>query len=135
MPKHISRNDRKENQMREFRMTKLTQRALPAVLLVVTMQAHATLYCEDASMPMTMQWDRTPHGDVFSYTVNGEPSEAPGPILNQYDQVFCEADGAELTYVQKNLLVTTTLKTSIQPSSSDAVYWTGADAIFIVNNL
>lgn len=111
------------------------QRALPAVLLAVAMQAQATLYCEDSGTPMTMQWDRTSHGDVFAYTVNGESSAAPGPILNQYDNVFCEADGVELAYVQKNLLVTTTLKSSIQPDSSDAVYWTGADAIFIFNNL
>jgi hypothetical protein len=121
--------------MREFKMRKFKQWALPAVLLVVAMQAQASLYCEDSSTPMTMQWDRTPHGDVFAYTVNGEPSESPGPILNQYDQVFCEADGVELAYVQKNLLVTTTLKSSLQPNSSDAVYWTGTDAIFIVNNL
>jgi len=121
--------------MSEFKMRKFTRRALPAVLLVVAMQAQATLYCEDSSAPMTMQWDRTARGDVFTYSVNGEPSQAPGPILNQYDQVFCEADGVELAYVQKNILVTSTLKSSIQPNSSDAVYWTGVDAIFIVNNL
>ena len=127
-------------------MTKL----LAALLLTYSMQAHAMLFCFNGSNNVSMTYQ---NGEfVYQLEAGEEPPPVvanPGPQLlpEYYEDAYCYADGTELLAVYaalpdlkypaaiKNAHGTVTgFRNSIQPGATQGiVYWTGADAIEIIN--
>jgi len=126
-------------------------RLLAALLLTYSMNASATLFCWNGDNNVGMEYNN----GVLSYAVAGQPVGNPGVALmtDGFTVSYCWAAGPELVYLYQSLpdlpypaaTVTTgggkggsggtvTFRKSIQHPDG-TVYWTGKDAIYIMNNL
>jgi hypothetical protein len=127
---------------------KLKLRALPAVLLVASLQAKAMLFCYNEADNVSMTWSN----GVFSYSEGDVVVGNPGPQLLEpyYERAFCWANGVELDYLYTNfpnlrwpavqrvnhLTGQVTFRAPIQAGAlPQTVYFTDQDALFILNNL
>src|SRR5208282_254993 len=124
------------------------KRALAIALLALSAPASATLFCYNGDTGTGMEWN----AGVFIYTnQNVSPPvviKNPGPVLetDAFTFAYCWANGPELTYLVTNLPdlrypeVTTshsggtTIRKSLQHPDG-TVYWTGQEAIWLMNNL
>ena len=123
-------------------------RLLSALLLTYSMHAGATLFCFNGDSGTGIEWN----AGVFTYT-NQHVSPPvvinnPGPALetDAFTVAYCWANGPELTYLVTNLpdlrypAVTTshsggtTIRKSLQHPDG-TVFWTGQEAIWLMNNL
>jgi hypothetical protein len=111
-------------------------------------QADAVLFCYNSSNNIGMEWSQGKFlyteqvGDILLSVPN------PGPQLQvdvAFNPVYCWADGPELTYLAENLpdlrypAITTSKKgvVTVRPSLQNGAiaYFTGDDALYIINNL
>jgi hypothetical protein len=142
---------RKENQMNKGKWTK---RALPAVLLVSACNASAMLFCYNSANDVQMTWTDSSGGDlgvtVYQIAATKQIVTNPGPQLLPFGAAaYCWANGSELNYVYANFpdlkyplretynpkTGAVTFRTPVQPGAEPGtVYWTGEDAMHLINN-
>jgi hypothetical protein len=95
------------------------KRILAVALLVVSFPASAVLYCANDDYNQHGSWYV---GEVQSFT------------LDTVGDLWCLANGPELTYIQRNFS-SLRMRTGKNSQGGVVVIWEADDAAFIINNL